>query len=60
VVIEVPRVNGEKVVDADEGDRDERNLSAEGEEGRSVEERLEIAVRRSASFREDENAETVA
>ena len=52
--IEVAGVDGEQIVDTAEGDGDERNLGADGEESCSGEKGLEVAVGRAATFREDE------
>ena len=58
--IEVPGVDGEQVVDADQGDGDERDLGADGEVGGSVEKGPDFAGGGAGAFREDEDAEALA
>ena len=53
-------LRGVQVMDSDEGDRDERDLGAKGEERCTVEERLELSVHGATAFGEDENAEASA
>ena len=52
--IEVAGVHGEEVVDAAEGDWDDGDLGANGEEGGSGKERLHVSVRGAGALGEDE------
>jgi len=58
--IEMARVNGEQLANADEGDWDERDLGTNGEKCGSVEECLQIAVGSAPAFRKDKDVEAVA